>query len=109
MTNGCKKPWNGFKTTTPLDFNPGFGTYSIFYYYMTFSKCMAALGEETLTDALGQEHHWREDLVSKLVSIQKPEGYWQNPSNRYWENVKPLATAYSVIAMKFALDSDQGF
>ncbi|ACL02053.1 cycloartenol synthase-like protein [Desulfatibacillum aliphaticivorans] len=97
------------KNNYTLDFNPGFGTYSIFYYYMTFSKCMAALGEETLTDALGQEHHWREDLVSKLVSIQKPEGYWQNPSNRYWENVKPLATAYSVIAMKFALESDQGF
>ncbi len=92
-----------------LDFNPGFGTYSLFYYYTTFSKCMAALGEDTLTDALGQEHFWREDLVSKLVSIQKEGGYWQNPSNRYWENVKPLATAYSMIAMKFALDSAQGF
>ncbi|MBI9078043.1 MAG: hypothetical protein JEZ02_21780 [Desulfatibacillum sp.] len=92
-----------------LDFNPGFGTYSVFYYYMTFSKCMAALGDDTLVDAMGQEHHWREDLVSKLVSIQKEGGYWQNPSNRYWENVKPLATAYSVIAMKFALDSNQGF
>lgn len=88
-----------------LDFNPGFGTDSLFYYYMTFAKCLDALGRDIIVDVMGLEHRWREDLVGKLVSIQDSGGFWQNPSNRYWENIKELATAYSIIGMKFALYS----
>lgn len=98
-----KKAVEWIKANYTLDTNPGFGTASLFYYYTTFAKSMDLINEDVLTDAMGKQHRWREDLVYKLVSLQKGEGYWQNPNNRYMENMKELATAYSVIAMKHAL------
>jgi len=86
-----------------LEENPGFGTAALYYYYMTFAKCLDALGEEVIVDDKGKKHYWREDLIKKLISLQHEEGYWVNPDARYWQNIKDLVTAYSIIGMKFAL------
>jgi squalene-hopene/tetraprenyl-beta-curcumene cyclase len=86
-----------------LEENPGFGTAALYYYYMTFAKCLDALGEEVIVDDKGIKHYWREDLIKKLISLQHEEGYWVNPDARYWQNIKDLVTAYSIIGMKFAL------
>jgi len=86
-----------------LDENPGFGTTSIYYYYMTFGKSLNVLGEEVLVDSRGRKRYWREDLARKLLSLQHEDGYWMNPDGRYWENIKTLATAYSLIGMKMAI------
>jgi len=86
-----------------LEENPAFGTNSVYYYYMTLAKCLDILGEEVITDSRGTRHRWRQDLIEKLISLQHEDGYWVNPNGRYWENIKDLATAYSVIAMKFAI------
>lgn len=86
-----------------LDENPGFGTVSLYYYYMTAAKCLYALGEETITDGRGVTHRWREEFLKKLISIQYEDGYWVNHNGRFWENIKDLTTAYAVISMKFAL------
>ncbi len=83
--------------------NPSFGTTSLYYYFMTATTCLRAFGEETLVDSQGQEHHWREDFLKKLISLQREEGHWVNSDGRYQENIKDLATAYSVIAIKHAL------
>lgn len=86
-----------------LEENPGFGTAALYYYYMTFAKCLDALGEEVIVDDKGKKHYWREDVIKKLISLQHEEGYWVNPDARYWQNIKDLVTAYSIIGMKFAL------
>jgi squalene-hopene/tetraprenyl-beta-curcumene cyclase len=86
-----------------LEENPGFGTAALYYYYMTFAKCLDALGEEVIVDDKGTKHYWREDVIKKLISLQHEEGYWVNPDARYWQNIKDLVTAYSIIGMKFAL------
>jgi len=86
-----------------LEENPGFGTTSLYYYYMTATKCLAVMGGDILIDSAGVRHYWREDFIKKLISLQHEDGYWVNPDGRYWENIKDLTTAYSVIAMKFAL------
>lgn len=83
--------------------NPGFGTVSLYYYYMTASKCLAVMGEEVITDSKGIGHPWREEFIKKLISLQHEDGYWVNVNGRYWENIKDLTTAYAVIGMKFAL------
>jgi squalene-hopene/tetraprenyl-beta-curcumene cyclase len=90
------------KNNYTLEENPGFGTTSIYYYYMTFSKCLTILGDNVILDSEGNKHYWREDIRKKMVSLQHEEGYWENSNGRYWENIKDLATAYSVVAMKFA-------
>jgi len=83
--------------------NPKFGTTSLYYYFMTATKCLTAFGGDTICDSTGKTHYWREDFIKKIISMQHEEGYWVNPDGRYQENVKDLATAYSVIAMKHAL------
>jgi len=85
-----------------LEENPGFGTVSLYYYYMTAAKCLDVLGQDVLVDNKGVNHSWREDMLNKLVSLQKEDGYWVNDNGRYWENIKDLVTAYAVIAIKFS-------
>ncbi len=83
--------------------NPHFGKTSQYYYYMTATKCLTAFGGDTLVDSKGKTHYWREDFIKKIISLQLEEGYWVNPNGRYQENIKDLATAYSVIAIKYAI------
>ena len=97
-----KRAVEWIKNNYTFEENPGFGTVSLYYYLMTASKCLDVLGDNVLVDNKGVKHFWREDLIKKLISVQKEEGCWQNESGRYWENVKDLATAYSLIAIKFA-------
>jgi squalene-hopene/tetraprenyl-beta-curcumene cyclase len=84
--------------------NPGFDNTSLYYYYMTFSKCMFALGENQIVDAKGSKHFWREDIIMKLLELQKGDGFWLNKNGRFWENIPELTTAYAVIGMKMALN-----
>ncbi len=86
-----------------LEKNPGFGQKALYYYYMTFAKCLDALGEEVIEDNTGKRHYWREEFIGKLISLQHEEGYWVHTDGRYWHKVKDLVTAYSTIGMKFAL------
>jgi len=86
-----------------LEENPGFGTTSLYYYYMTAAKCLAELGQEVIRDHNETDHYWRKELIEKLLSLQHEDGYWVNSDGRYWENIKDLTTAYAVTAVKFAL------
>ncbi len=86
-----------------LEENPGFGRAALYFYYMTFAKCLDALGEDVIVDSAGKKHYWREDLLKKLISLQQEDGSWVHDDGRYWHNVKDLVTAYSIIGMKFAL------
>jgi len=98
-----KKAFSWICSHYTLDENPGFGATSLYYYYMTAAKCLAALGEEVIVDPNGVGYPWREELLKKIISLQYEDGYWVNSDGRYWENIKDLATAYAVIGMKFSL------
>ncbi len=88
-----------------LDENPGApGRQGLFYYYNAFAKSLYAFGEPTLVDSAGVAHNWRDDLARKLLSLQAEDGSWVNPySQRWWEGVKDLVTAWSVIALNLAV------
>lgn len=98
-----KRAMEWIKSHYTLEENPGFGTDALYYYYMTFAKCLYAYGSDVLVDSSGVKHPWREELIKKLLSLQHEEGYWVNENARYWQNLKDLVTAYSVIGIKFAL------
>jgi len=70
---------------------------------MTFSKCLFVLNEDIIVDASGNRHYWREDIIKKLLELQKSDGFWVNDNGRFWENIPELTTAYAVIGMKMAL------
>ena len=42
---------------------------------------------------------WRKQLAAKLISLQKPDGSWQNPTRRWMEGDPNLTTAYVLMAL----------
>jgi len=99
--------WNWIRANYTLDDNPGAkNRQGIFYYYNAFAKSMRAYGEGVVKDAGGEEHNWRNDLVAKLLSLQKEDGSWVNETSaRWWEGNPDLATAWSVIALNHVIHS----
>lgn len=81
--------------------NPGVGQQGLYYYYHTFAKTMHTLGDQEFVDAAGQQHDWKEDLSRRLVSLQDPNGSWQNPADRWFEGDPNLVTAYCLIALSY--------
>jgi len=98
-----RKAYSWICNNYTVEENPKFGTTSLYYYFMTAAKCLRTFGRDTVIDGMGRKHYWREDFIEKIISLQHEDGYWVNSDGRYQENVKDLATAYSVIAIKNAL------
>ena len=86
-----------------VDKNPGVGTSGLFYYLQTFSKALKAYGADSIKDADGKERFWKKDVVEKLISLQKAEGYWVNENGRWMENVPEMVTAFALSTMNKAL------
>jgi squalene-hopene/tetraprenyl-beta-curcumene cyclase len=90
-----------------LDENPGMGRSGLYYYFVTFSRALAALGDDTIPAPAAQDqppvaHDWRKDLVSKLATLQNEDGSFRSVDNRWMENDPVLITAYSLIALREA-------
>lgn len=85
-----------------LETNPGMGDAGLFYYYHTFAKALTAAKIDTLDDAEGKPHVWREELVKALASSQREDGSWINgQSDRWMEGNPNLVTAYSLLALAY--------
>ena len=84
--------------------NPAAGKHGLFYYYHTMSKALALLGQPTIEDSKGIEHRWAAELGTHLVRLQKDDGSWLNESDRWWENLPALDTAYALISLRECLD-----
>lgn len=86
-----------------LEENPGQGQQGLYFYYTIMSRALRAAGLDTLPKHAAQgEIRWREELVRKVVSLQKADGSWANENNRWWENDPVLATSYALLALEFA-------
>ena len=86
-----------------LDENPGMGQEGLYYFFNVLAKTLAAAGDETLTLPDGRTVSWREEVVRKLIALQKPEGFWVNENNRWWEADPNLVTAYTLLALSAAI------
>ena len=87
-----------------LDENPGMGDEGLYYFFNVLAKTLAAAGDETLTLPDGRTVAWREEVVRKLIALQKPDGFWVNENNRWWEADPNLVTAYTLLALAATLD-----
>ncbi len=83
--------------------NPGMGQAGLFYYFHTAAKSLDVLGVETFADAAGKEHPWRDELSDEIVALQKPDGSWVNPNNRWMEDNPDLVTSYALLALAYCL------
>ena len=82
-----------------LNENPGMGAAGLYYYYQTFAKSLAALGRDEFTDARGNNHRWRDELVAELAERQQEDGSWVNAHDRWFEGDPNLVTAYALLAL----------
>ncbi|GMQ87101.1 MAG: terpene cyclase/mutase family protein [Gammaproteobacteria bacterium] len=93
--------YNWIRENYTVDSNPGAkNNQGLFYYYNVFAKSMYAYGDAEVKDSSGAIHNWRNDLATKLLSLQGKDGSWVNAdSPRWWEGDRNLVTAWSVIAL----------
>jgi squalene-hopene/tetraprenyl-beta-curcumene cyclase len=85
-----------------LEENPGMGQAGLYYYYHTFGKAMAALGEDRFADAAGKQHDWRRDLFTALQKRQRSDGSWSNETDRQFGERDPdLATAFALLTLSY--------
>lgn len=87
-----------------LDENPGMGQEGLYYFFNVLTKSLRAMGDQILTRPDGTEVAWREEVVRRLIELQKPEGFWVNENNRWWEADPNLVTAYTLLALATALE-----
>jgi len=62
------------KKNYSVDENPALGAQGLYYYYLTFTKALTAYGE-TLSPTQRQDPRLAADLMRKLVTLQKFEGF----------------------------------
>jgi len=91
-----------------LEENPGLGKSGLYYYLVTFSRALDALGEDAITplDAQGKEgepRDWRKDLVARLATLQSADGSFTSVDKRWNESDPVLITAYALIALRTAV------
>ena len=96
-----KAAWTYITQHYTLDENPGLGQQGLYYFYHTFAKTMAVLGEPTIVDAKGVSHDWKAELIAALAKRQQPDGGWVNPADRFMEGDPNLVTAYALLALAY--------
>lgn len=82
--------------------SPEAGQWGLYYYYMTLGKTLNAYNEPILKTADGKQVDWRQALIDKLETLQKPDGSWIGV-NKYMENQPILTTSYAILALQDAL------
>lgn len=76
----------------------------LYYYYHVFAKALRAWGEPVVTDAEGERHNWRHELIDVLADQVRPDGSWVNEaSSRWWEGKAVLTTSYAMMALEEAV------
>ena len=88
----CTKFWT-------VDENPGMGNQGLYYYYDILARALSVAGVEVLEQPNGRKVNWKDELVAKLVKLQREDGSWVNENNRFWEGDPVLATAFAVLAL----------
>jgi len=83
-----------------LDENPGLGPEGYFYYLHLMTKALTAAGVDRLTLADGREIRWRDEVATRLLSLQAKDGSWVNANERWWEADRNLVTAYVLLSLE---------
>lgn len=90
-----------------VDQNPGLGDAGLYYYYQLFAKALDATGEDTITDADGQTHQWKHELIAELAKRQKDDGSWSNSNDKWLEGDSNLATGFALMALSHCKPSEK--
>ncbi len=87
-----------------LEENPGMDQEGLYYFFKVLTKSLKASGADDLRLPDGSLVNWRADVVRKLIALQRPDGFWVNDNNRWWEADPNLVTSYTLLALAAALE-----
>ena len=85
-----------------LEENPGVGDQGLYFFYDIVSRSLSVAGFDAIPGKDGGEIKWRDELVSKMLSLQRKDGSFANRNGRFWENDPVLTTGYSAVTLAFA-------
>jgi squalene-hopene/tetraprenyl-beta-curcumene cyclase len=89
-----------------LEEHPGRGPKTYYYYVHVFARTWNLLKVNTVDTEDGVKHDWVRELVQKLVSEQRPQGYWVNGrASDEWEDRPELCTSHALLAMIYGLQA----
>lgn len=101
-----KAAWDWVSKNWTLDEHPGMkaadpakAKNGLFFYYHTLAVALHAYGEPTITDPKGAKHDWRVEFVTKVASLQQPDGSFVGDKS-WLENNPVLSTSYVVLALQ---------
>lgn len=83
--------------------NPGMGLQGLYYYYHTMARALRVAQQNLITDADGEQHNWREELIEAIIERQRKDGSWQNAADRWLEGHGEMATVYAVLSLQEAI------
>ncbi len=96
-----------------LEENPGVGLDGLYYYFVTFSRALHALGDDVIeiagegntgSDEDGvRQRDWANDLIDRLGELQNEDGSFRSVNARWMEDNPVLITAYALIALEYAM------
>lgn len=88
-----------------LEENPGQGQQGIYFYYTIMARALALLDVNELPAAKDGDPviAWRDELVNKVLSLQKEDGSWANENNRWFENDSVLTSSYAILTLEYAM------
>lgn len=105
-----KAAWEWVSKNWTLDVNPGFQAgpdptaayQGLFYYFHTMAKALDLYGSETVVDAQGKQHAWRQELAGRMLGLaRKTDGAWTNDNSSRWQEGNPvLGTAYALLTLE---------
>jgi len=81
--------------------NPARGQQGLYYFYWTFSKAMALLGDPQVELPDGKKIDWAGQLAGRLQALQREDGSWLNEQDRWQEGDPCLVTSYCLVAFHF--------
>ncbi len=104
-----KSAWAWITKNWTFDENPGLkggpgnpAEAGLYYYYHTAARALRAYGEPIVTDAQGNKHDWRVELIDKLASLQKPDGSWVGQA-KWMESNPTIVTSFAVLSLQEAM------
>ena len=67
------------------------------------AKALSLAGGDTIPRDAGDPIPWKQQLIEKLVKLQKDDGTWANEDNQFWETDPVLVTGYSILTLQYAI------
>lgn len=90
--------------------NPGMDTAGLYYYYVAFARALGAWGQPRLDvrfEGKVANRDWANDMIDELAKLQNDDGSFKSVNKRWMEDNPVLITAYSLIALRTAINESE--